>query len=118
LKGLPFLHIKPKIINISSEEKTMENAQKNPQAMQEALLETLNRLARINEVEGFDPRLLVACYKNESGEENLYLPAEPAMLWFRLKYPHGRLEQVATRVTQPLRAGCSTKTAQCLQTRL
>ena len=96
----------------------MENAQKNPQAMQEALLETLNRLARINEVEGFDPRLLVACYKNESGEENLYLPAEPAMLWFRLKYPHGRLEQVATRVTQPLRAGCSTKTAQCLQTRL
>lgn len=65
----------------------MENAQKNPQAMQEALLETLNRLARINEVEGFDPRLLVACYKNESGEENLYLPAEPAMLWFRLKYP-------------------------------
>lgn len=80
----------------------MENAQKNPQAMQEALLETLNRLARINEVEGFDPRLLVACYKNESGEENLYLPAEPAMLWFRLKYPHGRLEQVATRVTDSM----------------
>ena len=53
----------------------MENAQKNPPAMQEALLETLNRLARINEVEGFDPRLLVACYKNESGEENLYLRA-------------------------------------------
>ena len=49
----------------------MENAQKNPQAMQEALLETLNRLARINEVEGFDPRLLVACYKNESGEEKV-----------------------------------------------
>ena len=53
-------------------------------------------------MEGFDPRLLVACYKNESGEENLYLPAEPAMLWFRLKYPHGRLEQVATRVTDTM----------------
>lgn len=80
----------------------MENTQKNPQTMQEALLETLNRLASINEVEGFDPTLLVACYKNESGEENLYLPAEPAMLWFRLKYPHGRLEQVATRVTDSM----------------
>ena len=72
----------------------MENAQKNPQTLQEALLETLRKLAGINEVEGFDPRLLVACYKNESGEENLYLPAEPAMLWFRLKYPHGRLRCV------------------------
>ena len=80
----------------------MENAQKNPQTLQEALLETLRKLAGINEVEGFDPRLLVACYKNESGEENLYLPAEPAMLWFRLKYPHGRLEQVATRVTDTM----------------
>ena len=80
----------------------MENAQKNPQTLQEALLETLRKLAGINEVEGFDPRLLVACYKNESGEENLYLPADPAMLWFRLKYPHGRLEQVATRVTDSM----------------
>lgn len=102
LKGLPFLHRRNKITNISTEETTMENAQKNPQTLQEALLETLRKLAGINEVEGFDPRLLVACYKNESGEENLYLPAEPAMLWFRLKYPHGRLEQVATRVTDSM----------------
>lgn len=80
----------------------MENAQKNPQTFQDALQETLRKLAGINEVEGFDPNLLVACYKNESGEENLYLPAEPAMLWFRLKYPHGRLEQVATRVTDSM----------------
>lgn len=80
----------------------MENVQKNPQILQDALQETLRKLAGINEVEGFDPNLLVACYKNESGEENLYLPAEPAMLWFRLKYPHGRLEQVATRVTDSM----------------
>lgn len=80
----------------------MENVQKNPQIFQDALQETLRKLAGINEVEGFDPNLLVACYKNESGEENLYLPAEPAMLWFRLKYPHGRLEQVATRVTDSM----------------
>lgn len=80
----------------------MENVQKNPQTFQDALQETLRKLASINEVEGFNPNLLVACYKNESGEENLYLPAEPAMLWFRLKYPHGRLEQVATRVTDSM----------------
>lgn len=72
------------------------------QDFQRALLATLQRLADINAVDGFDPKLLVACYKNESGEENLYLPAEPAMLWFRLKYPHGRLEQVATRVTDTM----------------
>lgn len=81
----------------------MENTKNTGmQDLQSALLATLQRLADINAVEGFDPRLLVACYKNEGGEDNLYLPAEPAMLWFRLKYPHGRLEQVATRVTDTM----------------
>lgn len=81
----------------------MENTiQNNMQDLQSALLETLQKLGDINAVEGFDPKLLVACYKNENGEENLYLPAEPAMLWFRLKYPHGRLEQVASRVTDTM----------------
>lgn len=81
----------------------MENVLRSEmQDMQSALLETLHKLADIQAVEGFDPKLLVACYKNETGEENLYLPAESSMLWFRLKYPHGRLEQVAVRITDTM----------------
>lgn len=60
---------------------------------------TLSVLSSLNAVEGFDPHMLTACFKNEAGEEHMYLQAEPAMLWFRLKYPHGRLEQSVVRVT-------------------
>ena len=59
--------------------------------------QTLNAMANVNAVDGFDPCLVTACYRDEEGKSRMYLQAEPAMLWFRLKHPNGRLEQVLTR---------------------
>lgn len=66
-------------------------------ALKAELEETKAKISEINRVEGFNPSLLVTCYTTDT-EERLYLQAEPAMVWFRLKYPKGRLEQLATRV--------------------
>lgn len=65
------------------------------------LEETRAKISEINKVDGFNPSLLVTCYSSET-EDRLYLQAEPAMVWFRLKHPKGRLEQIATRVNDAM----------------
>ena len=64
--------------------------------------QTLNAMANVNAVDGFDPCLVTACYRYEEGKSRMYLQAEPAMLWFRLKHPKGRLEQVLTRANDQM----------------
>lgn len=64
--------------------------------------QTLNAMANVNAVDGFDPCLVTACYRDEEGKSRMYLQAEPAMLWFRLKHPNGRLEQVLTRANDQM----------------
>ena len=64
--------------------------------------QTLNAMANVNAVDGFDPCLVTACYQDEEGKMRMYLQAEPAMLWFRLKHPNGRLEQVLTRANDQM----------------
>lgn len=59
---------------------------------------TMRTMSQRNAVDGFDPRLVTACYQDANGEKRMYLQAEPAMQWFYLKHPHGRLEQVVTRI--------------------
>lgn len=59
--------------------------------------QTLEAMANANQVEGFDPRLVTTCYKDADGNARMYLQAEPAMMWFRLKHPGGRLEQIVYR---------------------
>lgn len=59
--------------------------------------QTLEAMANANQVEGFDPRLVTTCYKDAEGNARMYLQAEPAMMWFRLKHPGGRLEQIVYR---------------------
>ena len=76
--------------------------------------QTLNAMANVNAVDGFDPCLVTACYRDEEGKSRMYLQAEPAMLWFRLKHPNGRLEQVLTRSIQARRISISM--APCLVT--
>ena len=67
------------------------------EALKAEFEETKAKIDEINRVEGFNPSLLVTCYST-GAEDRLYLQAEPAMVWFRLKYPKGRLEQLATRI--------------------
>lgn len=71
---------------------------------QEAALrnKSLSVLANINAVEGFDPHMVTACYQNTEGNGRMYLQAEFSMLWFRLKYPNGRLEQVLSRMNDQM----------------
>lgn len=59
--------------------------------------QVLETMANANQVEGFDPRLVTTCYKDAEGNGRMYLQAEPAMMWFRLKHPGGRLEQIVYR---------------------
>lgn len=71
---------------------------------QEAALrsKSLSVLANINAVEGFDPHMVTACYQDTEGNGRMYLQAEFSMLWFRLKYPNGRLEQVLSRMNDQM----------------
>lgn len=63
---------------------------------------SLSALAGINAVEGFDPHMVTACYEDTEGNGRMYLQAEFSMLWFRLKYPNGRLEQVLSRMNDQM----------------
>ena len=63
---------------------------------------TLSTLAGINAVEGFDPHMVTACYEDTEGNGRMYLQAEFSMLWFRMKYPNGRLEQVLSRMNDQM----------------
>ena len=63
---------------------------------------TLSTLAGINAVEGFDPHMVTACYEDTEGNGRMYLQAEFSMLWFRLKDPNGRLEQVLSRMNDQM----------------
>ncbi len=63
---------------------------------------SLSTLAGINAVEGFDPHMVTACYEDTEGNGRMYLQAEFSMLWFRLKYPNGRLEQVLSRMNDQM----------------
>ncbi len=45
----------------------------------------------LNAVEGFDPSAFLRKLQNEKGEEQLYLDVKYRKLWFRLKYPLGKI---------------------------
>ena len=46
--------------------------------------------------------MVTACYQDTEGNGRMYLQAEFSMLWFRLKYPNGRLEQVLSRMNDQM----------------
>jgi hypothetical protein len=51
----------------------------------------LEKIAAINEVEGFDPSALAVEYTDmNTGERRLRLPVMAQVAWFRLKYPEGK----------------------------
>ena len=45
----------------------------------------------LNKVEGFDPSLFLRKLSSDTGEEQLYLDVKYRKLWFRLKYPNGKI---------------------------
>ena len=72
------------------------------ETIKDAQKKTLTAMANVNAVDGFDPRLVTSCFQDAEGNNRMYLQAEPAMLWFRLKHPGGRLEQIVYRANDQM----------------
>lgn len=55
-------------------------------------LNSLNLIASINQVEGFDPSIFAVDYTDlNTNEVRKRLPIMPLLAWFRLKYPEGKI---------------------------
>ena len=59
--------------------------------MNETMAKNMEIINGLNEVEGFDPAAFLRKLQNEAGEEQLYLDVKYRKLWFRLKYPLGKI---------------------------
>lgn len=62
--------------------------------------ENLNAINELNKVEGFNPADFLRKIKNESGEEQLYLDVKFRKLWFRLKYPKGKITKRLIKIDE------------------
>ncbi len=59
--------------------------------MSKNMEENIRIINSLNAVEGFDPSAFLRKLQNEKGEEQLYLDVKYRKLWFRLKYPLGKI---------------------------
>lgn len=59
--------------------------------MNEVSLKNMEVINNLNKVEGFDPAAFLRRLTGESGEEQFYLDVKYRKLWFRLKYPNGKI---------------------------
>ena len=59
--------------------------------MNETMAKNMEIINGLNEVEGFDPAAFLRKLQGEAGEEQLYLDVKYRKLWFRLKYPLGKI---------------------------
>lgn len=59
--------------------------------MNETMAKNMEIINSLNKVEGFDPAAFLSKLQSESEEEQLYLEVKYRKLWFRLKYPLGKI---------------------------
>ena len=59
--------------------------------MNETMEKNMAVVNGLNAVEGFDPVAFLRKLQSEAGEEQLYLDVKYRKLWFRLKYPLGKI---------------------------
>lgn len=59
--------------------------------MNEAAVNNMEVINNLNKVEGFDPAAFLRRLTGENGEEQFYLDVKYRKLWFRLKYPTGKI---------------------------
>lgn len=59
--------------------------------MSETMAKNMAVINGLNAVEGFDPAAFLRKLQSEAGEEQLYLDVKYRKLWFRLKYPMGKI---------------------------
>ena len=59
--------------------------------MNEKYENNMSIINNLNKVEGFDPSIFLRKLSSDTGEEQLYLDVKYRKLWFRLKYPNGKI---------------------------
>ena len=59
--------------------------------MNEAVVNNMEVINNLNKVEGFEPAAFLRRLTGENGEEQFYLDVKYRKLWFRLKYPTGKI---------------------------
>lgn len=73
----------------------------NEQANGSTMYERISEVAELNRVAGFDP-LKFARRVVQDGAERLQLDLKYKKLWFRLKYPQGRIKVTPLKITEQL----------------
>lgn len=59
--------------------------------MNKAVVNNMEVINNLNKVEGFEPAAFLRRLTGENGEEQFYLDVKYRKLWFRLKYPTGKI---------------------------
>lgn len=73
----------------------------NEQANGNTMYERISEVAELNKVTGFDP-IKFARRVVQNGAERLQLDLKYKKLWFRLKYPQGRIKVTPLKITEQL----------------
>lgn len=68
------------------------------------MYDEISVVAELNRVEGFDPRRFMReiMGEGENAEKQLYLDVKFRKLWFRLKYPGGKIKKSIIKLTEQL----------------
>jgi len=67
--------------------------------MSKMMYDTNPVVSALNRVEGFDPRPLMRVISKDGQESQLYLDVQFRKLWFRLRYPEGKIQKRIKQMT-------------------
>lgn len=63
------------------------------------IYDTVNAVKDLNDIEGFDPRKFMRAIPSEDGKVRYYLEVAYRKLWYRLKYPEGKIVKRILKLT-------------------
>lgn len=66
---------------------------------QNGMYDEVKEVKKLNKVEGFDPRKYMRMIREEGGKVTYYLDVAFRKLWFRLKYPEGKVVKKILKLT-------------------
>lgn len=70
------------------------------EANQNCMYDEVKEVKNLNGVEGFDPRKYMRIIQEEGGRVTFYLDVAFRKLWFRLKYPEGKIVKKILKLTE------------------
>lgn len=70
------------------------------EANQNCMYDEVKEVKNLNGVEGFDPRKYMRIIQEEGGRVTYYLDVAFRKLWFRLKYPEGKIVKKILKLTE------------------